>query len=69
MGAYSALSSFGLVIGSLFSGYLSSYFGYSLTFILAAFVMLSSFFVLEAAMKGLAIEKGEGRPPSSLGKA
>jgi MFS family permease len=61
LGAYSALSSFGLVIGSLFSGYLSSYFGYSLTFIMAAFVMLSSFFVLEASMKGLGLEKKETR--------
>ena len=62
LGGYSALSSFGLVIGSLFSGYLSSFFGYSLTFTLAAFVMLSSFFVLEASMKGLGIEKNETQP-------
>jgi MFS family permease len=59
LGGYSALSSFGLVIGSLFSGYLSSYFGYSITFTLAAFVMLSSFFVLEGSMKGLGIVRNE----------
>ncbi len=59
LGAYSAFSSIGLVIGSLFSGYLSSYFGYSLTFTLAALVMLSSFFVLEASLKSLGIERNE----------
>lgn len=53
MGVYSALSSFGLVLGAFSSGYLSFYFGYSLTFAAAGLLMISSFFVLEASLRHL----------------
>lgn len=53
LGGYAALGSLGTVTGSLFTGYISYYQGYSTTFTTAAAVMLLSFFVLEAALKAL----------------
>jgi len=57
LGGYAALSSLGVVTGSLFTGYISLYLGYSTTFTTAAAVMLLSFFVLEAALKSLGYTK------------
>jgi len=53
LGGYAALGSLGTILGSLFTGYISYYEGYATTFTVAAAVMLCSFFVLEAALKGL----------------
>ncbi len=58
LGAYSAFSSLGSVLGALVSGYTSYYLGYSLTFALAAVVLLSSFFVLEASFRNLGLSEG-----------
>jgi MFS family permease len=51
LGGYAALGALGTVAGSLFTGYISYYQGYSTTFTVAAAVMLVSFFVLEASLK------------------
>lgn len=53
LGQYAALGALGTVAGSLFTGYISYYAGYSTTFTVAAMIMLGSFFVLEAALKAL----------------
>ncbi|MDG6925208.1 MAG: MFS transporter [Nitrososphaerota archaeon] len=53
LGGYAALGALGTVAGSLFTGYISYYDGYSTTFTVAAAIMLGSFFVLEAALKAL----------------
>lgn len=58
LGGYSALSSLGLVVGSFFSGYASFYLGYVATFIVAAVLLIVSFFVLEAAFRGLGVVPG-----------
>lgn len=58
LGGYSALSSLGLVVGSFFSGYASFYLGYVATFIVAAVLLIVSFFVLEAAFRGLGVVRG-----------
>lgn len=55
LGGYSALSSFGLVVGSFLSGYASFYLGYAATFVIAAILLLISFFVLEACFRGLGV--------------
>ncbi len=59
MGVYSALSSFGLVLGAFASGYLSLYYGYSLTFAAAGLLMISSFFVLEASLRHMTVPEGK----------
>ncbi len=53
IGAYAALGALGTVAGSLFTGYVSYYLGYSTTFTVAAAIMLLSYFVLEAALRNL----------------
>ncbi len=53
LGQYAALGALGTVAGSVFTGYVSFYDGYSTTFTVAAVIMLASFFVLEAALKAL----------------
>ena len=53
LGSYAALGALGTVAGSLFTGYIAFYLGYSTTFTVAAAIMLVSFFVLEAALKNL----------------
>lgn len=53
LGGYAALGALGTVVGSLITGYISYYQGYSTTFTTAALVMLVSFFVLEASLKAL----------------
>lgn len=58
LGGYSALSSLGLVVGSFFSGYASFYLGYVATFLVAAVLLIISFFVLEAAFRGLGVVPG-----------
>ena len=64
LGEYAALGALGTVAGSLFTGYVSFYDGYSTTFtVAAAVIMLGSFFVLEAALKSLGYTPGmTGRP-------
>ena len=57
LGSYAALGALGTVAGSLFTGYISLYLGYSTTFTIAAAIMLGSFFVLEAALKNLGYTK------------
>ncbi len=51
LGAYTALSGFGLVIGAVLSGLISFYFGYSINFTLASVLMILSLLVLEGAFK------------------
>ena len=53
LGGYAALGALGTVTGSLFTGYISFYQGYSTTFATAAAVMLVAFFALEASLKSL----------------
>jgi MFS family permease len=57
LGAYAALGALGTVAGSLFTGYISFYDGYSTTFAVAAAILLVSFFTLEAALKSLGYTK------------
>jgi len=64
LGGYAALGALGTVAGSLFTGYISYYQGYSTTFTVAAAIMLCSFFVLEAALKTLGYTK---KPAASAG--
>ena len=65
IGAYAALGALGTVAGSLFTGYVSYYLGYSTTFTVAAAIMLLSFFVLEAALRSL----GRTESRADLGSA
>jgi len=65
LGGYAALSALGTVTGSLFTGYISYYQGYSTTFATAAAVMLVSFFVLEASLKSFGYTKREPRGPDA----
>jgi predicted MFS family arabinose efflux permease len=53
LGGYAALTALGSVAGSLVTGYISFYQGYSTTFSIAAALMLVSFFILEASLKSL----------------
>jgi MFS family permease len=57
LGGYAALGALGTVVGSLFTGYISYFQGYSTTFTTAAAVMLVSFFVLEASLKSFGYTK------------
>jgi MFS family permease len=66
LGGYAALGSLGTVVGSLFTGYISYYQGYSTTFTTAAAVMLCSFFVLEASLKSFGYTKP---PPKAESKS
>jgi MFS family permease len=63
LGGYAALGSLGTVVGSLFTGYISYYSGYSTTFTTAAAVMLVSFFVLEASLKSFGYTKPPPKAP------
>lgn len=70
LGGYAALGALGTVVGSLFTGYISYYQGYSTTFTTAAAVMLVSFFVLEASLKSFGYTKRRSKdagpaPPAS----
>jgi len=58
LGAYAALSNLGVVVGSLFTGYIAFYAGYSTSFALAAALMLVSFFILEVSLRTLGYTKG-----------
>ncbi len=71
LGGYAALGALGTVVGSLFTGYISYYQGYSTTFTTAAAVMLVSFFVLEASLKalGYATRRPKGPEPPGDGSA
>jgi MFS family permease len=53
LGAYSALSGFGVVIGSVLSGLISFYFGYSIDFVLSSVLTVFSLLVIEGAFKAL----------------
>ena len=64
LGGYAALGALGTVIGSLFTGYISYYQGYSTTFTVAAAVMLLSFFVLEAALKSMGYASRQAGTPA-----
>lgn len=65
LGGYAALGALGTVAGSLFTGYISYYDGYSTTFTVAAAIMLGSFFVLEAALKALGYTQKPAPVPGS----
>jgi MFS family permease len=65
LGGYAALGALGTVAGSLFTGYISYYQGYSTTFTVAAALMLFSFFVLEAALKSMGYAN---KQPGAAGK-
>ena len=65
LGGYAALGSLGTVTGSLFTGYISYYQGYSTTFATAAAVMLVSFFVLEASLKSFGYTDKQPKRPQS----
>lgn len=65
LGGYAALGALGIVTGSLFTGYISYYDGYSSTFTVAAGIMLVAFFVLEAAFRSLGYESRKDAPSSS----
>ncbi len=53
LGAYSALSGFGVVIGSVLSGFISFYFGYTIDFVLSSALTVFSLLVIEGAFKAL----------------
>ena len=53
LGLYAALGALGTVAGSLFTGYVAYYLGYQTTFVVAAAIMLLSYFALEAALRSL----------------
>jgi MFS family permease len=61
LGGYAALSNFGTVVGALFTGYISYYYGYATTFATAAAVLLVSFFLLEASLRRLGYSKDTNR--------
>lgn len=63
LGGYAALNAIGTVAGSLFTGYISFYEGYSTTFMVAAALMLCAFFVLEAALRNLGYVGRDEKPP------
>jgi predicted MFS family arabinose efflux permease len=65
LGGYAALGALGTVTGSLFTGYISYYQGYSTTFTVAAAIMLFSFFVLEAALKSMGYVNRQASPTGS----
>jgi MFS family permease len=53
LGAYSALSGFGVVIGSVLSGFISFYSGYTIDFVLSSVLTVFSFLLLEGAFNAL----------------
>ena len=55
--------------GSLFTGYISYYQGYSTTFTTAAAVMLVSFFVLEASLKSFGYTKRRSKDAEPTSRA
>ncbi|MGA2198683.1 MAG: MFS transporter [Nitrososphaerales archaeon] len=69
LGGYAALGALGTVTGSLFTGYISYYQGYSTTFTTAAAVMLVSFFVLEASLKSFGYTKRQPKGPEETAPA
>jgi MFS family permease len=53
LGWYTAVSYLGLVVGSFFSGYLASFFGYPTTFTIGAALTLATFFIQNASFRNL----------------
>ena len=53
LGAYSALSGFGVVVGSVLSGFISYYSGYAIDFVLSSVLTVFSLLLLEGAFKAL----------------
>jgi MFS family permease len=53
LGAYSALSGFGLVVGSAVSGPVSFYLGYPINFTVSSLLMVLALLILEGAFKAL----------------
>ncbi len=58
LGGFSGLNNLGAVIGALFSGYISYYVGYPTNFAISGVLMLTSFFLLRSALKGVGIKNG-----------
>lgn len=61
LGAYTALSGLGLVIGSALSGPVSFYFGYPINFTVSSVLMVLAFLILEGAFKALGPKKLIGK--------
>lgn len=53
LGWYTAIVYLGVVVGSLFSGYLASYLGYPTTFTIGAVLTLLTFFIQKVALRNL----------------
>lgn len=58
IGGYSALSTLGLILGALVSGFVSFRFGYAVTFVVSAVLSAVSLVVLRAASRWFLVQRG-----------
>jgi MFS family permease len=58
IGQYNAVSTFGLILGALASGFISYHFGYAITFVVSSGLCIVSLVVLRGAFRRLPVQSG-----------